>query len=228
MDRLVEEMTSFLLGGRPWTVEHVDHGDKIVRVRPAPGGQKPSWGGYIPQHLSYEICQRVRETLVSERISYPYVDAGAAAVIKDAQDDLADLLHRSGRPIQLDAGMARWWTFAGGRINHTLKYALEWLGGWKVVPDNLLVGVQGDGITQETIRAAIDRMSEPEFWESEKTRSAILARVPEYRLSKFQVALPEWVAGEMVGAYLLDFSGTRSFLSSAEINATHDEAAEAL
>lgn len=228
VDRLVEEMTSFLLGGRPWTVEHVNHGDKTVRVRPAPGGQKPSWGGYIPQHLSYEICQRVRETLVSERISYPYLDAGAAAVIMDAQDDLADLLHRSDRPIQLDAGVARWWTFAGGRVNHTLKYALEWLGGWKVVPDNFLVRVQGDGITQETIRAAIDRMAESEFWESEKTRSAILARVPEYRLSKFQIALPEWAAGEMVGAYLLDFSGARSFLSSAEINAPRDEAAVAL
>ena len=71
-------------------------------------------------------------------------------------------------------------------------------------------------------------MAEPEFWESEKTRSAILARVPEYRLSKFQIALPEWAAGEMVGAYLLDFSGARSFLSSAEINAPRDEAAVAL
>jgi ATP-dependent Lhr-like helicase len=228
VDRLVEEMTSFLLGGRPWTVEHVNHGDKTVRVRTAPGGQKPSWGGYIPQHLSYEICQRVREILLSKRISYPYVDAGAAAVIQDAQEDLADLLRCSGRPIQLDAGVARWWTFAGGRVNHSLKYALEWLQGWKVVPDNFLVSVRGDGITHETIRATIDRMSEPGFWESEKTRSAILARVPDYRLSKFQVALPEWAAGEMVGAYLLDFSGTRSFLSSAEINASRDEAAVAL
>ena len=72
--------------------------------------------------------------------------------------------------------------------------------------------VQGDGITHETIRAAIDRMSAPEFWKSGKTRSAILARIPEYRLSKFQRALPEWASAEMVGAYLLDFSGASSFL----------------
>ena len=212
VDRLVVEMTSFLLGGRAWTVEHVNHGDKIVRVRPAPGGQKPSWGGYIPQHLSFEICQRIQEILVSEETSYPYVDAAAAAVIKDAQEDLAALLRCGGHPLQLDGGAARWWTFAGGRINHTLKYAPEWLEGWKVVPDNFLVRVQGDGITHETVRAAIDRMSAPEFWERDKTRSAILARIPEYRLSKFQLALPEWAAAEMVGAYLLDFSGTRSFL----------------
>ena len=212
VDRLVAEMTSFLLGGRAWTVEHVNHGDKIVRVRPAPGGQKPSWGGYIPQHLSFEICQRVREILVSEETSFPYVDAAAAAVIKAAQEDLATLLQRGGHPIQLDGEVARWWTFAGGRVNYTLKCALESLESWKVVPDNFLVRVQGDGITHKTIRAAIDRMSTPEFWERENTRSAILARIPEYRLSKFQLALPEWAAAEMVGAYLLDFSGTRSFL----------------
>jgi hypothetical protein len=29
----------------------------------------------------------------------------------------------------------RWWTFAGGRINATLRYALEALSpGWKIVP----------------------------------------------------------------------------------------------
>lgn len=212
VDRLVAEMTSFLLGGRAWTVEHVNHGDKIVRVRPAPGGQKPSWGGYIPQHLSFDICQQVREILVSKETSYPYVDAAAASVIRDIQEELATLLQRDGHPIQLDGGVARWWTFAGGRVNHTLKYALEWLEGWKVVPDNFLVRVQGDGITHETIRAAIDRMAAPEFWERGDTRSAILARIPEYRLSKFQPALPEWAAAEMVGAYLLDFIGTCSFL----------------
>ncbi len=214
VDRLVEEMTSFLLGGRAWTVEHVSHGDKIVRVRPAPAGQEPSWGGYIPQHLSLEICQRVRDVLVSEGTSYPYVDAAAAAVIDDARGDLADLLQRGGHAVQLDGGMARWWTFAGGKVNHTLKYALEWLEGWKVVPDNFLVRVQSDGITHETIRATIDRMSASDFWESEKTRSAILARIPEYRLSKFQLALPDWAAAEMVGAYLLDFRGTHSFLGA--------------
>lgn len=214
VDRLVEEMTSFLLGGRAWTVEHVNHGDKVVRVRPAPRGQKPSWGGYIPQHLSFEVCQRVRNVLVADATSYPYVDAAAAAVIEDAREDLAGLLRRGGHPIQLDGGLARWWTFAGGRVNHTLKYALELLEGWKVVPDNFVVRVQGNGITHETILDAINRVSSPEFWESEKNRSAILAKVPDYRLSKFQLALPEWAAAEMVGAYLLDFSATRTFLSA--------------
>ncbi len=38
VDRLVEGMTSFLLGGRAWTVQHVNHGDRTIRVGEAPRG----------------------------------------------------------------------------------------------------------------------------------------------------------------------------------------------
>ncbi len=216
VDRLVEELTSFLLGGRAWTVEHVNHGDKAVRVRPAPRGQKPSWGGYLPQHLGFEVSQRIREILVSEDASYPYLDPAAQAVIGHAREDLNEILRRSGHSIQLDGSTARWWTFAGGRVNQTLKYALEWLNGWKVVPDNFLLRIQGDGISNDTVRAAIARMSRLGFWKSEETRSAILARIPEYRLSKFQQAVPDWAAKEMVGGYLLDFDATQSFLHGSD------------
>jgi ATP-dependent Lhr-like helicase len=50
------------------------------------------------------------------------------------------------------------------------------------------------------------------FWRDEATWRAILARLPEYRLSKFQQALPEAIAVELVGAYLLDAEGTRAYL----------------
>jgi hypothetical protein len=59
-------------------------------------------------------------------------------------------------------------------------------------------------------------MSEPTSWDSEKTRSEILARMPAYRLSKFQLALPERAAAEMVGTYLLDFDATHGFLGLAD------------
>lgn len=42
-DRLVEQMSSFLLAGRAWTVDWVSHEDRIVTVRDAPAGVKPSW-----------------------------------------------------------------------------------------------------------------------------------------------------------------------------------------
>lgn len=123
MDRLVEKMSSFLLGGRAWAVEHVDHGERTVRVREAPRGQKPSRGGFIPQMLSFELCQRIRRILQEEG-SYPYVEPGVMAAIQERREELGPLLGRKVAPVQLDdEEVARWWTFAGGRIN-SCKVAL--------------------------------------------------------------------------------------------------------
>lgn len=46
------------------------------------------------------------------------------------------------------------------------------------------------------------------FWEDPAAMEALLARLPPYRLSKFQDALPDRLAVEMVGG-LLDVTGTR-------------------
>ncbi len=64
VDKLVEEISSFLLGGRAWVVQQVNHSDRTIQVQSAPSGKKPSWGSFIPQLLGYEICQQVAEILV--------------------------------------------------------------------------------------------------------------------------------------------------------------------
>ena len=52
------------------------------------------------------------------------------------------------------------------------------------------------------------------FWSDERTRKNLLAKVPEYRLSKFQRALPPKFEVEMVGVYLLDFAGAGEFVEA--------------
>ena len=116
--------------------------------------------------------------------------------------------------MQEDAKCVMWWTFGGGRINHTLKYALECAEGWKVIADNFSLRVEGNGVSIGTVKKAIERMDDG-YWGDETTREKLLARVPEYRLSKFQRALPPKFEVEMVGAYLLDFDGAAAFLSRA-------------
>jgi len=204
VDQLVEEMTSFLLGGRAWTVEQISHSERIVRVRAAPRGKKPKWGGFIPQLLGFELCQKVKEILVSEE-EYPYIDTAASRALKEFREDLGELLRRTGNAVQVDEDGAHWWTFAGGRINHTLKYALEWIGGWKVSADSFRLRVEGDGVSHDAIDEAVAQALAPRFLEDPETRGATLSRLPEYRLSKFQRALPETSSIEMIGSYLLDF-----------------------
>ena len=216
VDRLVEQMSSFLLGGRAWAVERVIHEDRIVTVREAPRGVKPSWGGFIPQLLGLQLCDQIRRIL-TEDVKYPYVSEAAHKHIDEQRAELGELLRRAGPAIVIDDGVARWWTFAGGRINHTLKYGFEIIEGWKVVADNLQLRIEGDGIGHETVRAALERMTSPDFWTSKATRHAVLARLPGYRLSKFQDCLPEAMAMEMVGAYLLDTKGTGRWLTDLRL-----------
>ena len=48
VDRLVEQMSSFLLGGRAWTVERLSHQDRTVVVREAPGRHEAGLGRVDP------------------------------------------------------------------------------------------------------------------------------------------------------------------------------------
>jgi ATP-dependent Lhr-like helicase len=211
VDRLVENMSAFLLGGRAWVVDRVNHEERTVVVNPAPRGVKPSWGGFIPQLLGFELCQRIKDIL-TDTAPYPYVHEAAAPQLEERRADLGDLLRRPGPAVQLDGAVARWWTFAGGRINHTLKYGLEILEGWKVVADNFQLRIEGDGIGHETVRAAIRKLSDAGWWQDPQTTHTVLSRLPDYRLSKFQPCLPEKYAVEVVGAYLLDIPGTLRWL----------------
>lgn len=210
-DRLVEQMSAFLLGGRAWVVDHVNHEDRVVRVEPAPRGAKPSWGGFVPQHLSFELCQKVKAVLTSSE-EYPYVAPPASQVLEAQRAEMGAFLRAEGARLQIEAGVVRWWTFAGGRINHTLKYALETQDSWKVVADNFQVRVKGKSIGAY-VPPAIETLRRQEFWNSEATRREILDRLPAYRLSKFQDVLPPDLAAEMVGGYLLDFDATARWLA---------------
>jgi ATP-dependent Lhr-like helicase len=212
VDRLVEQMSSFLLGGRAWTVERVNHEDRMIVVRDAPGGVKPSWGGFIPQLLGFELCQRMK-AILTDSARYAYVDEPGSRTIEEKREELGDLLRRPGHAVQIDGSVARWWTFAGGRVNHTLKYGFEIEEGWKVVADNFQLRIEGDGVGHESVRRAIGKMASSDYWESPEVRRAVLARLPGYRLSKFQDCLPEMFGLEVIERYLLDVERTTSWLS---------------
>jgi len=175
-------------------------------------------GGFIPQLLGFELCQRMRRVVMGREV-YAYVDPMVARLLDDRREELRPLLARIGpAAIQMDDGVARWWTFAGGRINHTIKYGLEWVGGWKVVADNFQLRVEGDGVSHESVAAALRRIAAEGFWDEADMRHAVLTWLPEYRLSKFQRALPEAASLEMVGDYLFDIPGTVRFLTAARVS----------
>jgi ATP-dependent helicase Lhr and Lhr-like helicase len=212
VDRLVEEMSTFLLGGRAWMALRVDHQNRVVRVQPAPRGKKPSWGGFVPQFLGYEICQKMKQVLIDDA-DYPFVDQAGKDALAEWRNDLGNLLRSASNGLRQEDSVVRWWTFAGGRINQTLKYALEWKQGWKVIADNFSLRIEGNGISQAAVEEQIAAFRVPGFWTAEETQQKLMAKVPQYRLSKFQQALPERWQTEMVGGYLLGFAATEKALA---------------
>ena len=214
VDRLVDGVSSFLLGGRGWVVMRIQHDDRRVFVEPAPRGKQPTWGGYIPQFLGKEVCQKMREVLL-EGQAFPYLDAIASEVLAERQEAMQPLFSKRHAGIEVKDGELRWWTFAGGKINATLRYGLEAVGGdWKITTDNFLVKAKGEGITEERFRDALDRLQGPEIWDDDKLWRDVAESLPNYRLTKFQPLMPDWVRQEVVSSYLLSVTQAQSWIRS--------------
>ena len=58
----------------------------------------------------------------------------------------------------------------------------------------------------EGLRHCVTAMAEDSFWNEER-RGSLTNALPDYRLSKFQRALPAPYAAEMIQEYLLDLEG---------------------
>lgn len=212
VDRLVEGVSCFLLGGRAWLVMFVNHDERVVKVKPSPLGREPTWGGFLPQFLGFEVCQRILGVL-TDTDEPDYLTDEARVVLRGQRDLHANVLRPARGGVEFDDGEIRWWTFAGGRINSTLRYALQAVhADWRVVPDNYLISIRGNA-KQDQFQDAIRRFAELDFWEDEALWRGVAASLPNYRLSKFQPLVPAWVEREMLANYLLDVAGAWRWVS---------------
>jgi ATP-dependent helicase Lhr and Lhr-like helicase len=205
VDTLTPEISCFLLGGRAWIADQIDHENRSVVVLPAPQGRKPSWGGFIPQFLDWEICQEIAAILRSN-VDILYLDRDAKLTLINCRNErrhqvVAQIVWKD------EDTRVQWWTFAGGRINRAIKYGLEHLWEWDVRADNFQVSIVGEHLTPVTFASAITEITQPEFWTATTTQAYLLDQLPNYRFSKFQQVLPDRYALEVVQNYLLDIDG---------------------
>ena len=212
VDGLVDGVSCFLLGGRAWAVFHVVHKDRSVIVEPAPRGRQPTWGGFLPQFLGFHLCQKILDILtVNEQ--YPYLSQPAASLVDRERQTLAPLVSPKVGGIASNGNDVTWRTFAGGRINSTLRYALSSLEpGWTITPDNFSIRFRDAGLTEPHFKSVIRQLRSPDFWQDESVWQQVRASLPGYRLSKFQPLMPQWVEQEVLFDYLLDRPGTAAWV----------------
>lgn len=219
VEQLVEDMSSFLLGGSAWQVVGIDRSNRVVTVEPAAYGKKPAWGGHAPILVSLELCSEMKRLLV-EAPSLPFLHPTARTAIDDLRQDLGDTLAERGG-LRVDQDEIRWWTFAGGRINQTLRLGLTVATGWKVVADNFGLGVRGDGLSLKLLDQHRRALADPAWWLDRGNRAAVLDRLPSYRVSKFQHLLPVDAQQEIIGDMLLDVEGAIRWLRDAATPGDH-------
>jgi ATP-dependent Lhr-like helicase len=136
--------------------------------------------------------------------TFPCLDEQTASVLEEKREAIQPQFRSSHPSIEARDGEMRWWTFAGGKINATLRYGLEAVGGdWKITTDNILVKAKAEGITPERFHDAIGRLATPEVWDDGKLWKDVAESPPNYRLSKFKDPMPDWIEKEVVACYLI-------------------------
>ena len=212
VDQLVAGESCFLLGGRAWALLHVQHVERRVVVEPASAGRRPTWGGRLPQFLSREVCEAMRAALTSSD-ALPYLDPHALTALREQRVLMAPVFEAGN--LEQDLDTLSWWTFAGGRINATLRYAISSIEpAWSVIPDNLRLRLRGDGLDHVAFERCLAQLHHEEVWRDEVLWRRIAGGLPEYRISKFQPLMPPWVVQELLADFLLDVEGTWRWLSA--------------
>jgi ATP-dependent Lhr-like helicase len=211
-DQLAENVSCFLLGGRPWLVAQISHDERRIIVVPAPRGRRPTWGGYLPRFLGCALCCKILD-IVTTGQTYPYLDAESANTLSEHQAAMAPILEPAKGGIAITDDGIDWWTYAGGRINSTIRHALLAINrDWTVTPDNFTIKIRGDGLSQTIFQDALRHLRGPDIWDDEAIWSKIAHSLPAYRLTKFQPVMPPWVEQEVIARYLLDVESTRNWL----------------
>jgi ATP-dependent helicase Lhr and Lhr-like helicase len=211
LEKLLEQNSSFYLSGKPWSVERIEWKKKVVHVLPCTGGKIPQWGSINPSFLSYRLCRKMRDLIVSET-DYPYLDPESKNLLQDLRDDQQQFLGAHYAPIEYDDKGMIWWTWAGGNINNTLRAVLMKELDAEVQARNESITVKGNYLHPEDYDIVIDRISNPAYWKDPEVRTWLLAGVPNYHLSKFQPYLPDQLKWQLIADSIYDIDATVKFL----------------
>lgn len=227
VDGLVNGVSCFLLDGRAWGVLHVVHKDRTVVVEPAPRGKKPTWGGFLPQFLGFGLCQKILTVLMCDDL-YPYLTPSAADLLAAERNRVRPFIESLTGPAgprpavtggiveHHESDEVHWHTYAGGKINTTLRYALGALEpSWSIPLDNFALKIRDSDVTEAHVRSVLRSLCSSDVWEDETLWHQVRAALPAYRLSKFQPLMPSWVEQEVLFDYMLDRRHAREWLASA-------------
>jgi ATP-dependent Lhr-like helicase len=130
----------FTLGGRAWLAHHIDWERGLCLVRPAPAGKAPRWNGGA-RWLSYDLCQAMRQVLMSDEAPAYWTDAAKRDLTTQRAE--FEFLRETDSPLIEASDEITWWNYAGGAANLLLAQLLESELGEKITARNSSLTFKG-------------------------------------------------------------------------------------
>ena len=198
----VEGPRLLLLGGRNWRVTWTDWKRRRCFVEPAESGGRARWLSDGVGGLSYEIARSMREVLLGADVPVS-VTQRADGVLAGLRSDAIGRVCADGMVISRGDLDLRWWTWAGYRVNATLKATLGELADEVQRVDDVSIRLRGD-LRPSTWRSLVEQVKD----------RLCLPDVDEKALAglKFSEALPRHLAEATLAARLADLEHARSVL----------------
>jgi len=192
-----------LLGGRSWRVRWTDWKRRRCFVEPAEHGGRARWLSDGVGGLSFEIARSMRDVLLGADVPVS-LTRRASGVLAGLRSDAVGRVWAGGTVISRSDGDLRWWTWAGYRVNATLKATLGEVADEAQRVDDLSIRLRSDlrpSAWRGVVDAVQDRLCLPEV--DEKALAGL----------KFSDALPRHLAVATLAARLADVEHARTVLA---------------
>jgi len=198
----VEGPRLLLLGGRSWRVSWTDWKRRRCFVEPAEGGGRARWLSAGVGGLSFEIARSMRDVVLGAEAPVVLTQR-AAGVLAGLRSDAIGRVRAGGLVISRGDDDLRWWTWAGYRVNATLKATLSNVADEAQRVDDLSIRLRAD-LRPSSWRGVIDPVRD----------RLCLPEVDEKALTglKFSEALPRPLAAATLARRLADLDHARAVL----------------
>jgi ATP-dependent Lhr-like helicase len=194
-----------LLGGRSWRVTWTDWKRRRCFVEPAEGGGRARWMSGGVGGLSFEIARSIRDVLLGAEVPVS-LTRRASGVLAGLRSDAIGRVHAGGLVISRGEDDLRWWTWAGYRVNATLKASLGGVADEAQRIDDLSIRLPAD-LRPSTWRSVVDAVQD----------RLCLPEVDEKALAglKFSEALPRHLAVATLATRLADIDHAQAVLAQS-------------
>ena len=201
---------SILLGGRAWTITHVDWRRRLAWAEPSDAPGDVRWSS-PPRPLSFALVDACRRVLLGADPVGVSISERGRTRLAALRDEWSDRVDEEMTVVTSSVGRPRWWTWGGLRANAVLTEALRTIAPGVLSDerrfDNRAMRV-AEGVTgQETERA----LRHLRTW-SQDEWAQVLPPVDAEALRhlKFSELLPPCVAQETLARRAADPNGAQT------------------